>query len=126
MCPTINRREIKPKKVKYKHEKKEFYADKYNSIAWKNLRNTYISQFPLCQCCLLFNRVTPAEHVHHKRFWSTGETEEEQWKLFLDWNNLQSLCADCHVKIHNKARQYGLTFCDTLTEREYYDKEYER
>lgn len=124
--PTIKKREIKPKKVKYKREKEMLNQDHYSSQAWRNLRNTYISTSPLCECCLQFNKVTPATDVHHRRFWSSGETEEEQWKLFLDWNNLESLCETCHHKIHNKARQYGLTCCDSLTEKEWKDNDYDR
>lgn len=121
--PTIQRKPIKEKKIKYKRESKINAQEHYNSPAWKLMRKTWISQHPLCQICLSKERVVPAEEVHHKHFWSSGETEEEQWKLFLDWNNLQSVCSSCHHKIHNKARKHGLIFCDDLTDKEYNDDE---
>lgn len=117
--PTINKREIKPKKVKYRHEKKEFYADKYNSIAWKRLRNVYYSLHPICEECVKRNVVTPAVEVHHKRKWSSGETEEEQWKLFLSESNLISVCKACHLGYHLKMDRYELNTCDELTDKEW-------
>lgn len=123
--PQINRKQIKPKKVKYNNEKSILQQDHYASPAWRSLRNTYISQFPLCRVCLEHEKITPAEQVHHKRFWSAGETEEEQWKLFLDWNNLESLCSSCHRKVHNKAKKYGLNYCDSLTEKEWRENDYD-
>jgi len=117
--PTIRKKEIKPKKVKYKNENKEFYADKYSTQAWRNLRNVYYSLHPICEECLKRNVVTPAEEVHHRRKWSSGETEEEQWKLFLDEKNLISVCKADHRAYHLKMDRYGLNSCDDLTDKEW-------
>ena len=117
--PTINRREIKPKKVKFKHEKKELCNDFYSSMAWKRLRNTYISLHPVCCLCLQHGRVEPATEVHHKVPFLRGETEQERWQLFLDENNLLSCCRECHIALHNKDREYNLNSLDELTDKEW-------
>lgn len=119
IMPTIRRKEIKPKKVKYKNQTTEFYTDKYNSVAWKNLRKVYYSLHPICEECLKRNVITPAEEVHHRRAWSTGESEEEQWKLFLDESNLISVCRPCHLGYHRKMDRYNLNTCDELTDKEW-------
>ena len=115
--PRINKKEIKEKPVKYKREKPS--ADFYNSMAWKRLRDTYISLHPLCECCLDHNRVETATEIHHKRPFMRGETEVEQWNLFLDEKNLMSLCDKCHLALHVKDREYNLGILDTLNDREY-------
>lgn len=117
--PQINKREIKEKPIKYKHEKKEKTTDFYGSLAWKRLRDTYISLHPICECCLEHHKVTSATAVHHKCPWSRGESEEEQWKLFLDEKNLMSVCEQCHIGLHNKDREYHLGILDSLTDIEY-------
>lgn len=57
-------------------------------------------QHPLCECCLENGIVTPAVDVHHKIPWDSGLTEESKWLLLLNVDNLQSLCKNCHYKIH--------------------------
>lgn len=119
--PTINKKTINVKKVKYKRESKEHASEFYNSLAWKRLRNTFLSQHPLCEECLKREIVKEAEHVHHRYFWDSFNTEELKWQKFLDENNLMSLCSNCHYAMHNKARHYGISFCDSLTDKEYND-----
>lgn len=116
---TINLKRIKPQKVKYNREIDNHNSEFYNSLAWKRLRKTYFDLHPICECCLKHNRVTAAEDVHHKAFWDSFNTEELKWQKFLDERNLISLCSTCHYAMHNKARKYGTTFCDSLTDKEY-------
>ena len=115
--PSINRKQIRPKTVEYKHDEKS--AEYYNSNAWHSLRNEYYAKHPLCECCLSHDRVTAAEHIHHKLIWLSQPTEYLRWQAFLDENNLMSVCAKCHIKLHNKAREYKLNYVDELTETEY-------
>ena len=115
--PSINRKQIKPKTVEYKHDDKS--AEYYNSKAWYSLRNEYYAKHPLCECCLSHDRVTAAAHVHHKLIWLSQPTEELRWKALLDENNLMSVCVKCHTKLHNKAREYKLNYVDELTDKEY-------
>jgi 5-methylcytosine-specific restriction protein A len=58
---------------------------------WEKIRAVYVSRHPLCELCLLKNKLTPVEEVHHKIPLENGGTH--------DFDNLQSLCKSCHSKI---------------------------
>ena len=115
--PSINRKQIRPKTIEYKHDDKS--AVYYNSSAWHSLRNEYYVKHPLCECCMSHDRVTVADHVHHKLIWLSQPTEDLRWQALLDENNLMSVCVKCHNKLHNKAKEYKLNYVDELTETEY-------
>lgn len=68
----------------------------YNSKQWKQLRNSYITEHPLCEQCLLEDNITPAEDVHHIKPFLSGITYNEILSLAYDYNNLMSLCKQCH------------------------------
>jgi 5-methylcytosine-specific restriction protein A len=71
----------------------------YNTSVWRKLRLQKLAANPLCEDCLNNdNRITPATDIHHIIEFSKGKTEAEKWSLFLDWENLSSLCKDCHKK----------------------------
>lgn len=115
--PSINRKQIRPKTVEYKHDDKS--AEYYNSKAWYSLRNEYYAKHPLCECCLSHDRVTAAAHVHHKLIWLSQPTEELRWQALLDENNLMSVCTACHYALHTKAKRYNMNYVDELTDKEY-------
>lgn len=117
--PQINRKQLTQKRVKYKNETREKNGEFYGSVAWRRLRDTYISLHPLCECCLSHEVITPAVEVHHKKPFMRGDTEEEQWRLFLDERNLMALCKQCHIGLHLKDRDYNLNSLDNLTQKEY-------
>ena len=117
--PVINKKYINPKQVKYKHESQVNSSSFYNSLAWKRLRNTFLSTHPLCRVCLDHERVTPAVDIHHKIPFYRGNTEEEKWSLFLDEKNLIPVCETCHYALHFKDKQYNLLCLDNLTDIEY-------
>ena len=118
--PSINRKQIRPKTVEYKHDDKS--AEYYNSNAWHSLRDEYYAKHPLCECCLSHGRVTAAEHIHHRRKFLSGITDTERWQLLLDENNLMSVCAKCHTALHIKAKRYNMECVDELTDAEYNDR----
>lgn len=115
--PSINRKQIRPKTIEYKHDDRS--AEYYNSNAWRSLRKEYYVKNPLCECCMSHNIVTAADHVHHKRAFLTGITDNERWQLLLDEGNLMSVCAKCHTVLHIKAKRYNLNYIDELTDKEY-------
>lgn len=117
---TINRKRITVK-LPPRSYTEDGASKYYNTIAWRRLRKVYISEHPICYECLQHNRVRPAADVHHLKKFSSGVTEEERWKLFLDINNLRSLCEHCHMKYHTKMKRYGLDRIDGLTDKEYED-----
>lgn len=97
--PTI----YKPKKQQqkignhYDSERRKIY----NSERWKRLRAWKFTNSPLCEICLQQDIVTPAEDIHHIiSFMSTDDPIQRKF-LAYDYDNLQSLCKQCHQRRHN-------------------------
>lgn len=61
----------------------------YHSTRWKKLRGWYIRRHPLCELCLLENRIEVAAVIDQVREIVDGGTR-------LDVDNLQALCVACH------------------------------
>ena len=59
---------------------------------WRIIRELYISKHPLCEQCLLTDRLVPADVVHHILPVDRGGSHAD--------DNLMSLCASCHAKAH--------------------------
>lgn len=103
--PTINL----PKKAKKSNhhnqtDMRKLRQSAYNTTAWRKLRETYLKQNPLCEECLNLGRVTAASSVHHiKSPFLNGSVNQA---LFLDFDNLESICHDCHAELHNKEQGY--------------------
>ena len=115
----INKKRIKPERVKPICSEAIDSCKFYNSMAWHRFRNVYVSEHPVCMECLLHDHVEPTADIHHRKPFGHAATEEEQWKLFLDPNNVVSLCEACHLAYHLKMKRYGLDYCDGLTEKEW-------
>ena len=64
-----------------------YWDDMYNSPRWKELRARQLKEDPYCQIC--GNKATEVHHVTPHR----GD-----WDLFLDPQNLISICHDCHQR----------------------------
>ena len=62
----------------------------YNMAAWRRLRVAQLSAEPLCRMCRELGRLTEARVADHVRP-HRGDVD-----LFLDSDNLQSLCKPCH------------------------------
>lgn len=60
--PTIN---LPPKKPRVKQGKSAQASKLYNTTRWRNLRNAYLMEHPLCERCEKEGRITPATDVHH-------------------------------------------------------------
>lgn len=116
---TINKKRITTRPVKKICSGTFNSNDFYNSMAWHRLRHVFFTENCMCYECLQHQRITPADDIHHLRTFSSGATEEEQWQLFLDPNNLRALCKQCHMKYHTKMKRYGLNYVDGLTDKEY-------
>lgn len=65
----------------------------YNSHQWRRLRQSYLSQHPLCECdeCKILPVPLPAQMVDHV-------TPINQGGEPLDWSNLQAMNNRCHNK----------------------------
>jgi len=78
----------------YKKPRKKYKTDSfYNSARWQRLRKAYRTRHPLCELCLMNGRTTAARLVHHV-------VEIRDGGSATAWDNLQSLCNDCHAKMH--------------------------
>lgn len=60
--------------------------------AWKEIRDKYVREHPLCECCFANGVAVPVDEVHHKTPLKHGGTHEKR--------NLISLCRSCHGKVH--------------------------
>lgn len=87
--------------LKKENKKYERYLRGYNTSErydsrWNKIRNLYIKSHPLCEECLKENKTTKGTIVHHKIPVSENEN------LKYDLENLETVCASCHKKIHDK------------------------
>ena len=72
----------------------------YNSKGWKTLSKVYKMYHPLCDCCMVDNKVTNVQDVHHIIYFDNQKINAKKYMLLTDEDNLLSLCKDCHAKIH--------------------------
>ena len=80
----------------------------YQSREWKELRLQKIRANPLCEECEKRGIVRSAHCVHHVHPIEDSATMEEMRKWAFMWQNLVSLCDECHARIH-KERGKGTT-----------------
>lgn len=90
----------KPNKQKPLQVKREDRQKVYQSTNWKKLRQAKLLANPLCEMCLKEGIVKPAIDIHHiDSFMNYTGTKRLQFAY--NYNNLMSLCKECHQKIHN-------------------------
>ena len=76
------------------------YIKLINSKRWKQLRLKKLQEKPLCECCQSKDKITPATEVHHVTPVESVTTIEQMEILMFDYNNLMSVCHECHNEIH--------------------------
>jgi len=92
-----------------RHKKRErtinktMYQKVYQDKRWIRVRTLKFKNNPLCELCLLEGRVTPTEEVHHIIPIDVYDLDEE---LAFDIDNLQSLCVQCHKKVHQTIHKH--------------------
>lgn len=62
--------------------------------AWQKTRDRYLAAHPLCEKCAEAGRFVKAVMVHHVKPITDGGTNDAE--------NLMSLCASCHEKMHRR------------------------
>ncbi|MCH5234922.1 MAG: HNH endonuclease [Muribaculaceae bacterium] len=62
-------------------------------------------EHPICEVCESKGIIREAKEIHHIRPISNGETELEMMDLAFNPYNLQSLCIECHHKIHKEMKK---------------------
>lgn len=71
----------------------------YHSAAWQALRLRALERDAyLCQPCLRERRITRADTVHHI------VPVKQAWERRLDLSNVESVCRDCHARLHSGQR----------------------
>ena len=73
----------------------------YNTRQWRKLRKLRLNDSPLCAYCLEMHRVTPAVIADHIK---PVRTHPE---LAFVFENVQSLCFDCHNSVKAKEERTG-------------------
>lgn len=79
------------------------YIELVGSMRWRRLRNSVISEHPVCQRC----GRRASQCVHHIIPIESGVSDADMECLAYDVNNLQALCYDCHKQIHMNMRPCG-------------------
>lgn len=82
------------------------YKKLIQSQKWVKLRAKKVSENPLCEVCLLSDITTPTQEVHHIKPIETAPDKKTMELLCFDYNNLQSLCRNCHKTIHIELKSY--------------------
>lgn len=76
-----------------KHQRNPDVNKQYGR-SWKRIRDKYVKEHPLCECCLEEGVIVLMEEVHHKVPVGQGGKHTP--------SNLISLCRSCHNKIHKR------------------------
>lgn len=102
--PTIN----KPKKnySRKKHGVHELIQKHvYSTARWRNMVKVKKMISPLCERCLSQNRTTATQEIHHViPLKVCGGDINYLLELGFSWNNLMSVCSQCHKDIHAEMR----------------------
>lgn len=78
------------------------YIKLINTTRWRKLRLVKLHADPLCERCKEKDKHTLAETVHHITPVESVTTIEQMEVLMFDYDNLMSLCYDCHEEIHTE------------------------
>lgn len=73
----------------------------YQSQRWRMLRLAKLADSPLCERCHQKGLVKPAVDVHHIVSFMTTDDLAKRIQLAYDYENLMSLCKECHQFVHN-------------------------
>ena len=82
--------------------KDEAYKRLIQDKRWRKMRRQKLSGTPLCERCTKEGRVRAATEVHHVVPIESAISDAEKTRLAYDFNNLQSLCRECHTKTHTE------------------------
>lgn len=78
-----------------------FARDFYISPEWIRCRKAYAqSKGWLCERCAARGDIVPGDEVHHKIRLSRQNLSDPS--ITLNWDNLELLCKDCHLHVHDK------------------------
>jgi len=78
------------------------YIKLINTTRWRRLRIKKMREQPLCECCQSNDKITPASEIHHVTPVESVTTISQMETLMFDYNNLMSVCHECHKNIHTE------------------------
>ena len=89
--------------IKRKQKRGQFYF-MYKKSIWQKIRKQKLMQSPLCEFCIKRGKQRATVCIDHI------QAHRGNWKLFLDFNNLQGLCKKCHniKSAKEKANDYSI------------------
>jgi len=93
--PSINLLNRKKRDVTYNKAALQRF---YQSRRWKRLRLRKLKDNPICEVHALRGIVRQTEEIHHKIPIDINHPDED---LIFDYDNLISLCIECHKEVHN-------------------------
>ncbi len=100
-CPSITSSRFCPeheRSVKKKYDaERESASERGYDANWHKVSRMHLNEFPLCQECEKHGKITAAILTHHIRRIVDGGDR-------LEWENLESLCVECHDVIHSEDR----------------------
>ena len=85
----------------------KLYNKLINCKRWRELRTRKLYANPLCELHKKNGKIVAASVVHHIIEVESGVTEDDCIRLAYSWNNLQSLCKDCHSQIHQERKSHS-------------------
>lgn len=76
----------------------------YMSPEWIRCRKAYAeSRGWLCERCAANGLIVPGDEVHHRIRLTRDNLRDPS--IALNWENLELLCKDCHLKEHDKRQR---------------------
>lgn len=97
------------------------YTRMIQSKRWKELRKKKLNANPICEDCEVNGIVEPATEIHHVIPAETALNVDEMEGLMFDYDNLRSLCKECHANAHvllgSKKKENIQENCRRVTER---------
>lgn len=78
----------------------------YKRKEWLNLRKLHLAREPFCRFCKESKILNPSCVVDHIK------PHRGDWSLFVDPQNLQALCKQCHDSIKQRIEKSGDYGCD--------------
>lgn len=95
--PKLNKKQFKT--VDYVASSKKVVRQSFYQLKeWSQLRKYKLMCNPICECC----NESLATAVHHIKSFVDLDDEVKQKEIFLDYDNLMSVCVACHNNIHNE------------------------
>lgn len=86
-----------------KYCKDENYVKLIQSTRWRKLRNQYLRDHPVCECCHKYL----ATEVHHIQPLTKFRNDPEKMEIMaFDEDNLMAVDSSCHVMLHRQLGKY--------------------